>query len=216
MARITVLGGTGYAGSNIVAVAKDRGHEVVAYSRNAPKAPLAGVDYRQGDLTDAEVLAEAVGGTDVVVSALSPRGDLAEPGKLRNIEKRVAELAAANGVRFGVVGGAGSLLVAPDGPALFTTPDFPADYLAEAEELAGVLDDLRSAPEDLDWFYVSPAAGFGALAPGAATGKYRVGIDVLLVDANGVSDISGADFALAVVDEIEKPQHRRSRFTVAY
>jgi len=79
-----------------------------------------------------------------------------------------------------------------------------------------VLDDLRASDESLDWFFVSPAGGFGAWVPGEATGVFRVGGDVLLVDANGDSNISGADLALAIVNEIETPAHRRARFTVAY
>ena len=75
---------------------------------------------------------------------------------------------------------------------------------------------LRETSDDVDWFCVSPAAGFGSYAPGEATGTYRVGGDVLLTDASGTSFISGADFALAFVDEIEQARHHRERFTVAY
>jgi putative NADH-flavin reductase len=82
--------------------------------------------------------------------------------------------------------------------------------------MAGVLEDLLASPEDLDWFYVSPAAGFGAWDAGEATGTFRIGGDILLQDAAGASRISGADLAVAVVDEIETPAHRRQRFTVAY
>jgi putative NADH-flavin reductase len=216
MATITVLGGTGYAGSNIVKVAADKGHTVVSYSRKAPEAKVAGVEYRTGDVLDDAVLAAAVDGTDVVISALSPRGQLEGAGKLRAIERKVAELAAGKGIRFGVVGGAGSLLAAPGGPRIVDSPDFSSEYKDESLELAGVLDDLRASDERLDWFYVSPAGGFGGFAPGEATGAYRIGDDVLLADENGKSYISGADFALAFVGEIEQPAHRRARFTVAY
>lgn len=216
MARIVVLGGTGYAGSNIVAVAAGKGHEVVSYSRTLPATRVEGVDYQTGDVLESSLLEQAVVGADVVVSALSPRGALEGAGKLRSIEGKVAELAAKSGVRFGVVGGAGSLLVAEGGPKVAETDGFPDGFKAEAAELAGVLDDLRASDESLDWFFVSPAGGFGAWVPGEATGVFRVGGDVLLVDANGDSNISGADFALAIVNEIETPAHRRARFTVAY
>lgn len=215
MTRITVLGGTGYAGSNIVAAAR-RHHQVVSYSRKLPESPLAGVDYRTGDVSDGALLAAAVRDADVVVSALSPRGALEGAGVLRAIEATVATLAKDAGVRFGVVGGAGSLLVAEGGPKLADTEGFPDAFKAEAEEMAGVLDDLLASDPALDWFFVSPAAGFGAWVPGEATGRYRIGEDVLLVDADGNSNISGADFADAVVTEIERPRHRRARFTVAY
>ena len=216
MARITVLGGTGYVGSNIAAVAADRGHEVVAYSRSVPETPHDGVEYRQGDLRDEATLEAATSGTDVVISALSPRGDLAAPDDLRTLEGRIAARSAANGVRLGVVGGAGSLLVAPGGPKLVDTPDFPEDYRAEANELDGVLEDLRAGSGELEWFFVSPAAAFGPWAAGELTGSFRTGGDVLLADENGDSAISGPDLALAVVLEVEKPAHHQERFTVAY
>jgi len=81
---------------------------------------------------------------------------------------------------------------------------------------ADVLAALRETAADVDWFYLSPAASFGSAAPGEATGRYRIGGDVLLTDADGNSNISGADYATAFVDEIEKPAHRRQRFSVAY
>jgi putative NADH-flavin reductase len=95
-------------------------------------------------------------------------------------------------------------------------PTFPAEHKGEALGQADVLARLRETPADVDWFYVSPAASFGSYAPGEATGRYRVGGDVLLTDADGNSNISGADYAKAFVDEIEQPEHRRQRFTVAY
>lgn len=216
MAKITVLGGTGYAGSNIVQTAAQRGHTVVAYSRSSPKSPVAGVEYRTGDVTDPSVLTAAVEGADVVISALSPRGQLSEPGLLRGICAELADKSAAAGARLGVVGGAGSLLASEGGPRLADTPEFGDDYRPEALEMAGVLDDLRAGQTDVSWFLVSPAGGFGNWAPGEATGKYRVGGDVLLTDEEGNSYISGADFGLAIVEEIEQPRHENARFTVAY
>lgn len=115
-----------------------------------------------------------------------------------------------------MIGGAGSLLVAPGGPQLAQTDEFPDRFKAEAAEMGGVLDDLRSADPSIDYFYVSPAAGFGSWAPGEATGTYRLGDDLLLVDEAGNSAISGADLAKATVAEIETPQYQRRRFTVAY
>jgi len=215
MARITVLGGTGYAGGNIVAVAAQRRHTVKSYSRKPPAQPVAGVDYRTGDVSDAATLADAFSQADVVVSALAPRGNMAD-GVVRQADAAAAKLAQAKGVRFGVIGGAGSLQVTAGGPTLAETPDFPNDYKSEAIEMTSVLDDLRASDPSLDWFFVSPAANFGAWVPGEATGKFRVGGDVLLVDDKGESNISGADLALAIVQEIETPQHRRARFTVSY
>jgi putative NADH-flavin reductase len=114
------------------------------------------------------------------------------------------------------VGGAGSLRVSEDGPRLVDTPEFPEGAKNEALSHAEVLTALRETGGDVDWFYLSPAAGFGSYNPGEATGAYRVGDDILLADANGTSYISGADYALAFVDEIEQARHHRERFTVAY
>lgn len=214
MARITVVGGTGYAGENIVREAVSRGHEVTALSRTAPAEKVDGVIYVTGDVLDPAVVDQAVTGADVVVEALSPRGAL--EGKLTSVVRTLSAAAQAAGARLGVVGGAGSLLVAPGGPAVADTPDFPDAFKAEAAEMAAILDDLRASDESLDWFYVSPAAAFGAWAPGEHTGTFRLGGDVLLVDDEGASTISGADFAHAFVDEIDRPAHRRQRFSVAY
>jgi putative NADH-flavin reductase len=213
MARISVFGGTGYAGGNIAAEAARRGHTVTSFSRNLPEQPADGVEYVQGSLLDPTTRAQALEAADVVVVTVAPRGDMA--GAVRDGIKALATEAEQAGVRVGVIGGAGSLHVAEGGPRLFDTDAFPADYKPESLEMADSLDDLR-ATERLDWFYVSPPAAFGAFAPGEALGTYRVGGDVLLSDDEGNSFIGGADFGRALVDEIEQPAHRRARFTVAY
>lgn len=214
MTRLAVIGGTGYAGGHIVRTAAERGLDVVSYSRTLPETPEAGVEYRTADVTDVDAARAIVADADVVVVCAAPRGDM--EGRVEGAVAQLAELAAEAGVRLGVIGGAGSLLVAEGGPRVMDGPEFPAFILPEAQEAGRMLDALRADDGDLDWFYVSPAGGFGAFAPGEARGTYRVGGDVLLVDEDGESFISGADFALAIVDEIEKPAHRRQRFTVAY
>ncbi|MCG7311444.1 NAD(P)-dependent oxidoreductase [Brachybacterium sp. ACRRE] len=214
--RIVVLGGTGYAGSLIVEEAAQRGHDVVAVSRTAPQSLPVGASHRAGDVRDAAFLADVLDGADVVIATSSPRGELAEPGVLRGAYAELARIAESNGVRLGVIGGAGSLHVSEGGPLLVDTPDFPDAFLTEARELGGVLEDLRGDTGELDWFFLSPAAGFGGYAPGERTGSYRVGGDVLVSDEKGESFISGADLAIAVADEIEEPAHRNARFTVAY
>ncbi|MGP9681797.1 MULTISPECIES: NAD(P)-dependent oxidoreductase [unclassified Brachybacterium] len=215
MARIVILGGTGYAGGHLAAEAVGRGHAVLAVSRTAAKEPVDGVEYRTGDAREESFLADLLDDADVVVSALAPRGDMADEGAFRDLQAALAHLAAEKHVRLGVIGGAGSLLVAEGGPKLVDTPDFPKEFAEEPRVADAVLQDLRKADESVDWFFLSPAAGFGSFAPGEATGTYRVGGDVLLTDSEGTSFISGADLALALVDEIEKPAHRRERFTVA-
>lgn len=214
MTRITVIGGTGYAGGNIVRAAAARGHEVTTLSRTAPAEGPAGVRAETGSATEPADVARAIAGAEVVVVALSPRGEMV--GRTAPAIAEIASQVGAAGARLGVIGGAGSLLVSPGGPLVSDGPDFPAAVLPEAKEMGEALDALRADDSGLDWFFVSPAGGFGSWAPGEATGEYRVGGDVLLVDEEGSSFISGADFGAAIVDEIERPAHRRARFTVAY
>lgn len=214
MTRVTVIGGSGYAGSHIVEAAATRGLDVTSMSRGEVPERIAGVRYATGSITEAADRARALEGADVVVVAVSPRGDMA--GRARPAIAELAVEAAAAGVRLGVIGGAGSLLQREGGDLVIDGPDFADAVKPEASEMGAVLDDLRAAPEALDWFLVSPAATFGAWVPGEYRGEYRIGGDVLLTDAEGKSEISGADFGVAVVDEIEDPKHRRARFTVAY
>jgi putative NADH-flavin reductase len=214
MARISVLGGTGYGGGAVVREAHRRGHTVTSYSRQPPEQPVDGVTYVTGSLLDQELLSQSVRDADVVFEALSPRGDM--QGKVEGIVDDLIRLADDAGVRLGVLGGASSMLVSERGPRLFDTAETPPEVLPEVQTGLDVLETLRTAPETLDWFYVSPAASFGAWVDAPETGAYRLSDDVLLTDANGVSQISGADLALAVVDEIEQPRYRRRRFHAAH
>ncbi len=134
-------------------------------------------------------------------------------GKLGEVYRGLAELAADHGVRLGIIGGFSSLRLAPGGPRLIEGDGVPAEYYAEAKELADIADELLAAPDALDWFYVSPPAGYGSFAPGQATGTFRVGSDVVVFEEDE-SPISGADFAAAIIAEIEQPKHHRSHFSV--
>ncbi|WP_144759563.1 NAD(P)-dependent oxidoreductase [Curtobacterium sp. 9128] len=215
MSRIVVVGGTGYAGSAITHEALSRGHQVVAIARDTSKLePAEGLTLAQGDAFDADFVAETTKGADVVVVSL--HAVQADGSELKDHFQHFVDAAAAAGARLGIVGGAGSLKVAEDGPALFDTPDFPDAFKAEAKSHAQILDALRASDTDVDWFYVSPAAAFGSYNPGERRGTYRTTDEVLLTDADGNSDISGADYAIAIVDEIEQPAHHRARFGVAY
>jgi putative NADH-flavin reductase len=213
MASIVIFGGTGYAGSAIAAEALDRGHSVTAVSRTGG-APADGVTARPGNIHDAGLIDEVAAGHDVLVIAV--RANPQDGPGLCEALGALTAAAAKHGIRLGVVGGAGSLHVSEGGPRVVDRPEFPEQHKDEALAHAAVLADLRSTPEEIDWFYVSPAGAFGAYAPGEATGQYRVGGDILVTDAEGKSEISGADYAKAFVDEIENPVHRRKRFTVAH
>lgn len=213
MARIAVIGGTGYAGSHIVNEAVSRGHTVVSVARSVPAERVEGATYVEGTLLDVPSLVAELEGVDVVVSTVPARGDMV--GQVRsNVAELLAELPAD--VRVGVIGGAGGSLIAPGGERLVDQPSFTEEYKPEALEAIGILEDLQQGPASRDWFYVHPAGGFGAWNPGERTGSYRDGGDVLVTDENGDSFISGPDLGVAVIDEIESPKHSRERFTVGY
>jgi putative NADH-flavin reductase len=202
--KIALIGATGNAGSRILAELSRRGHSVTAIARHPEKVPaLPDITAAKGDANDVPGLAAILKGHDVVISSL--HFTASDPHKL------MAAVHAAGVERYLVVGGAGSLEVAP-GVKLVTTPGFPAQYKAEAEAGGAFLDLLRQEKE-LNWTFISPSALF---IEGERTTKFRLGTDQLLADANGKSWISFADYAIALADEIEKPAHLRQRFTVGY
>lgn len=211
MTAITVVGGTGYAGAAIVAEAARRGHTVTAISRTAPGTQAEGVEYVTGDLTRS---VPDIAGAEVVVAALSPRGD--NVGKLRDAYRSLAQAAATNGARFVGIGGFSSLRPAEGAPRFVEGDDMPPEFAAEAREMNDILTDLAAGSVDVDWLFVSPAAEFGSHAPGEALGRYRVSGEVALFDQDGKSAISGADFARAVLDEIETPTRHRAQIHFAY
>lgn len=202
--KVAIIGGSGRAGREISTELARRGHRVTAISRHPDNAVEAeGVTAIAGDVNHPAALAEAIRGHDVVVSAVMFSDT--DPASL------VGVVRAAGVPRYLAVGGAGSLEVAP-GVALITTPDFPDAYRAEAGKGAAFLDYLRGV-DDIDWTFLSPSAYFFV---GDRTGHFRLGRDELLVDADGNSSISYADYAIAMADEIETPRHSRARFTVGY
>lgn len=212
MAKVVVFGGTGYTGRNIVREAASRGHHVISVSRSAPQNAVEGVQYEIGAAEEAAQ--RLIPGSDAVVAALSPRRDMA--GRLVQVYGVLARASAEAGARYLQIGGFSSLRPAPGAPR-FVEGEIPQEYRDEALEgeatramLAG------SSPRELDWVFVSPAATYGEWAAGERTGTYRVGGEVALFDDAGSSNISGEDFALAVVDEIETAAHHREHIGVAY
>jgi hypothetical protein len=202
--KIAVAGASGQAGSRITAELARRGHTVTAIARNPEKiASLPNVTAKRGDVLDQAGLSALWAGHDVAVSAVHFL--TSDPAKLIGAAKD------SKVGRYIVVGGAGSLDVAP-GVRLVTTPTFPVQYKAEAEKGAAFLDLLRREKE-LNWTLLSPSALF---IEGERTGKFRLGTDELLTAANGKSWISFEDYAVALADEIERPALIRTRFTVGY
>jgi len=201
--KVALIGATGRAGSRLLAELTQRGHSVTAIARHPEKAasrPL--VTIQRGDVGDAAALAPLLQGHDAVISAV--RFADSDPAEL------VGAVRASGVKRYLVVGGAASLEVAP-GVTLLSTPQFPAAYRQEATRGGAFLDYLRGV-DDLEWTFLSPSA---VIDFGDRTGKFRLGGDQLLTNENG-SSISFEDFAVAMVDELEKPAHIRKRFTVGY
>ena len=215
--KIVLFGATGNVGRRVTAEALSRGHEVVGVVRDPAAAPAADARVRlvKGDATRADSVAEVVKGADAVVSAISPRPNargLAAPSLVENARAIITGLRRAGVKRVLFVGGAGSLEVAP-GKQLVDQPGFPEAYKAEALEGREALRVWRTQGEGLDWTFLSPAA---EIAPGERTGRYRTTGDQFLVDAAGKSFITFEDYAVAVLDELERPQHVGQRFGVAY
>ena len=215
--KIVLFGATGNVGRRIAAEALRRGHQVTGVVRDpaAVQPPDPRVTLVQGDATDAASVARVVRGADAVVSAISPRPNprgLPAPSLAKNARALIAGLRDAAVKRVLYVGGASTLEVAP-GKQLLDQPGFPEMYKAEAEEGREALGIWRGEARGLDWTFLSPAVEIG---PGERTGRYRTTADQLLSDAQGRSFISYEDYAVAVLDELEKPQHVGRRFGVAY
>jgi putative NADH-flavin reductase len=215
--KIVVIGATGNIGRRVAMEALSRGHEVTGVVRDpeAVESPDRRIRLVKADATRADDVARAVKGADAVVSAISPRPNargLPAPSLQANARALIAGLRAAQVKRVLYVGGASSLEVAP-GQALADQPDFPESYRAEAREGREALAVWRNEADGLDWTYLSPAVEIGA---GLRTGKYRTTGDRVLFDTAGKSFISFEDYAVAVLDELERPGHIGRRFGVAY
>ncbi|MBV4490104.1 NAD(P)-dependent oxidoreductase [Pseudomonas oryzicola] len=202
--KIAIIGATGRAGSQLLEEALRRGHSVLAIARDPSR--LQGRDrvtVKALDVKDSAALQVAVAGVDAVLSAahfatIEPHA-IIEPVKRAGVRRLL------------VVGGAGSLLL-PSGHRVIDSADFPEAYKAEASAGAHFLQVLQREP-NLDWTFLSPSAEF---VEGERSGHYTLGKDHLLIGADGRSWISFADYAIAMLDELEKPQHSRQRFTVGH
>ena len=215
--KIALIGATGFVGTAVVAELLQRGHHVTALVRNPARlAPQSNLTAQALDANSPDAVAAAVTGHDAVISAFNPGWDVPElyAQFMKGNDAIVAGVERSGVKRLLVVGGAGSLFVAP-GVQMVDTPEFashvPPNIIPGAKAARDALTALR-ANTALDWTFLSPPA---LLAPGERSGKYRVGGEQLLMAGEAPAGISVADLAVAIVDEIETPRHVRARFTVA-
>ncbi len=215
--KIALIGATGFVGTAVLAELLARDHHVTALVRNPAKVEVRPNVVAQAlDVTDTGAVAAAVRGHDAVVSAFNPGWDVPElyAQFMKGSAAIDAGVEAAGVKRLLVVGGAGSLFVAP-GVQMVDTPEFlthvPPNIVPGAQAARDALTALRGNTA-LDWTFVSPPA---FLAPGERTGAYRLGGEELLMAGDKPAGISVADLAVAIVDELETPKHVKARFTVA-
>lgn len=210
--KVALIGASGFVGSALLKEALARGHTVSAIVLHPEKLePQANLVIRKTDILDTDELVSQLREHDAAISAFSGHAQRDVYGYyMKGIRSIIAAGRQAR-ARLLVVGGAGSLEVAP-GVQLIDTPEFPQQWKATAEGARDALNLLRDEP-DLDWTMLSPSM---MLEPGLRTGKFRLGTDRLLVDNDGESRISLEDYAAAMIDELERPAHRRQRFTVGY
>lgn len=206
--KIALYGPTGNAGSRILKELTSRGHNVTALARDAKKLP-AGVVGKQDDLSNIDTIAANIAGVDAVVSAYGPPAG--DTDAVIDVTKRLVEAVKKSGKsRLLVVGGAGSLEVAP-GVSLLASGHLPAAWVSIATSHGKALDVLKAS--DINWTYFSPA---GFFEPGERTGKFRLGTNNLISNEKGESRISMEDYAIALVDELENPKHERAQFSIGY
>lgn len=208
--NVVLYGASGMIGSRILKELTSRGHNVTVVARDPVKVPsAANARVLRGDVLDAKSVASTAKGADAVISAFGP-GAGASGLMTDSTRALIAGLKDAGVRRFIMVGGAGSLLVAP-GVDVIDSGHLPAEWRDIAIAHRDALAILRQS--DLDWTSLSPAA---FIQPGERTGKFRLGGDSLVADERGNSRISSEDYAVAIVDELEQPKHIRQRFTLAY
>jgi putative NADH-flavin reductase len=212
--KIALIGATGFVGTTILKEALERGHEVTAIVRHPEKLQAHPKLHAQtGDVYNADEVVRLVTGHDVVISAFNPEGS--DPDiythQVKGTRSIIDGVKKSGVKRLLFVGGAGSLEVKP-GIQCMDLPGFPAECKQGALATREALNILRKEP-GLDWSFLSPSAD---LSPGQRTGKFRLGKDQLLVDTNGQSRISVEDYAMAMIEEVERPAHVRQRFTVGY
>lgn len=212
--KVALLGATGFVGSALLKEALNRGHIVTAIVPHPEKLEKReSLTAKAGDVYDTTSLATLIQGNDAIISAFNPgwKNPHLYDDQVRGTASIITAIKKARIKRVLWVGGAGGLEVKP-GVRVVDSPDLPSWVRPGSLATIDALDQLRKEPE-LEWSYLSPSA---ELKPGQRTGKFRLGNDQLLVDATGQSEISVQDYAVAMIDELERPAHVRRRFTVGY
>lgn len=216
MKKVVIIGASGFVGSAILNEALSRGIEVTAVVRHPEKIKNSNPNLKiiKADISSADVVAEVVKGADAVISAYNPgwtNPNMYEdtlntyPAILNGVKK-------AGVKRLQIVGGAGTLFVSP-GVRVIDTGAIPAEIIGGVKSLGEFYLNTLIKEKDTDWAFFSPA---GTIAPGERTGKYKLGKDDLIVNSKGESNISVEDYAKAMIDELENPQHHQTRFTIGY
>ena len=216
MKNVVLIGASGFVGTAILNELLNRGHKVTAIVRDAKKMTVSNPNLTivEADVTDTDALKEAGKGKDAVISAYNPgwKNPHIYEDTLKNYPLIVESAKQAGVKRLLIVGGAGTLFYAP-GKMVIDADDVPAQLLPGIKSLGEFYLNTLRKEKDIDWIFLSPAAN---MTPGQRTAKFRIGKDDLVVDANGDSNISVEDFAVAMVDELEQEKHHKERFTIGY
>ena len=216
MKNVVLIGASGFVGTAILNELLNRGHKVTAIVRDAKKMTVSNPNLTivEADVTDTDALKEAGKGKDAVISAYNPgwKNPHIYEDTLKNYPLIVESAKHAGVKRLLIVGGAGTLFYAP-GKMVMDADDVPAQLLPGIKSLGEFYLNTLRKEKDIDWIFLSPAAN---MTPGKRTAKFRIGKDDLVVDANGDSNISVEDFAVAMVDELEQEKHHKERFTIGY
>lgn len=216
MKNVVIIGASGFVGTAIVEEALTRGYQVKGIVRNPEKVTISNPNLKliKADIMDAECLTELLKGEESVISAYNPGWTNPEiyDDTLKGYTSILKAAKNAGVKRLLIVGGAGSLYVAPN-VRVMDTSTFPQEILPGVKGLAKVLTDFLLPEKDIDWVFFSPA---GNIFPGERTAKFRLGKDNLIVDNDGNSNISVQDYAVAMIDELENANHHQERFTIGY
>lgn len=216
MKDVVLIGASGFVGTAILNELLNRGHKVTAIVRDAKKMTVSNPNLTivEADVTDTDTLKETSKGKDAVISAYNPgwKNPNIYEDTLKNYPLIVESVKQAGVKRLLIVGGAGTLFYAP-GKRVMDADDVPAQLLPGIKSLGEFYLNTLRKENDIDWIFLSPAAN---MTPGQRTAKFRIGKDDLVVDANGDSNISVEDYAVAMVDELEQEKHHKERFTIGY